>query len=179
MAPDSGHYLPKNDFGPAFVKFFRIPEGVWRDFDDNDWPSWYRAKADIDNLLLDDVYDYNHDYNNMAYSQKSHVPASIARVHHKHGDRALSRHHATHERSEGTISDEYYHEYGSYDHYHPEYALSIAMTSIIFIGCCCMIIIVSIIGGFISGKFYEIRRNQNHEQYRYKYGIINANEDHV
>eukprot|EP00486_Rosalina_sp_Unknown_P016024 CAMPEP_0201594382 /NCGR_PEP_ID=MMETSP0190_2-20130828/191710_1 /ASSEMBLY_ACC=CAM_ASM_000263 /TAXON_ID=37353 /ORGANISM="Rosalina sp." /LENGTH=284 /DNA_ID=CAMNT_0048053965 /DNA_START=494 /DNA_END=1348 /DNA_ORIENTATION=- len=54
------------------------------------------------------------------------------------------------------ISNREYHGYGSYDYYNPDSVIIFAMTGIIFIGCCCMFIIISIIAGFISGKFYEM-----------------------
>ena len=85
-------------------------------------------------------------------------------------------------RQRGTISDEYYHEYGAYSHsnHTADYLLIFAMTAMILIGMCCLVIIISIICGFAAGKFYEMRKKRNHSSKRdHAYNVINESEDQV
>ena len=76
-------------------------------------------------------------------------------------------------RLRGTVSDRSYKfdEYGSYKFTQDniDYALLLfVMTGMVLIGICCLMFILSIICGFIFGKFYQMRKNQL--QYKCAYG---------
>ena len=51
----------------------------------------------------------------------------------------------------------------------------------ILIGICCFVIIISIICGFIAGKFYEMKKKKDHrtKHSEIAYDIVEESEDQV
>lgn len=159
---DSGHMIPAKFWLRAFANHWVGPgvkiKGVGN----------LAAKMAIRNRLNMDGYsDFDGDYKN--YDAVNTIFS------HYSNDKAWEDNH----QSVPAIADLYYHEHASYNNYNFEYGIIIAITCIISIGICCLIICVSIIGGFISGRFYEKSQNQKYKSVTSKYERVNVIEDQV
>ena len=70
-------------------------------------------------------------------------------------------------RSRGAISEQYYHGYTPYTADY-SYVLLFAFGAMLLIGICCLVMICSIICGFVAGKFYSDQWKKNSRYKRIK-----------
>ena len=80
------------------------------------------------------------------------------------------------------MSDKYYHEYGSYNHFNSnnaDYSLLLVMGTLILLSICCLFMIIAMVCGFISGKFYQTKQNHQRKHDADPSNAVNVNQDRI
>ena len=73
----------------------------------------------------------------------------------------------------GVLQDRYYDEYNEFD-----FGIFCVMGFLVLIGICCVLMIVSIVSGFIAGRYYFDRKNW-YDHHGSGYTDNDVQEDHV